>query len=139
MIDSVEDAKKKSESSDRVLEEIKYGAYFNELMRLYSEDSDLLAYPNGYICTKVSQYAAFGEAALSINVGEVFDEIVVAPYGYHIIMRIDPTLDMLLEQLDGIIVESRIDAKKKEIQSNQVIEYCNDYENIDVAIVSSVF
>lgn len=73
---------------------------FDELMQTYSEDPGLAAYPGGYLFSTLPDGIDFtgrmvpefetGTQTLAYN---EIGEIVESTYGYHIILRIDPTQD----------------------------------------------
>lgn len=65
-------------------------ALFDELMEEYSEDTDSsgnVNSPEGYEAQSGQMVAAFEEAALALQPGEI-SGIVESPYGYHIILRL---------------------------------------------------
>ena len=65
-------------------------ALFDELMKEYSEDTDSsgnVNSPEGYEAKSGQMVAAFEEAALALQPGEI-SGIVESPYGYHIILRL---------------------------------------------------
>lgn len=65
-------------------------ALFDELMKEYSEDTDSsgnVNKPEGYEAKSGQMVAAFEEAALALQPGEI-SGIVESPYGYHIILRL---------------------------------------------------
>lgn len=65
-------------------------ALFDELMKEYSEDTDSsgnVNKPEGYEAKSGQMVAAFEEAALALQPGQI-SGIVESPYGYHIILRL---------------------------------------------------
>ena len=65
-------------------------ALFDQLMEEYSEDTDSsgnVNSPEGYEAQSGQMVAAFEEAALALQPGEI-SGIVESPYGYHIILRL---------------------------------------------------
>ena len=75
------------------------------------------------------------EAALSLGVGEIYPEVVIATYGYQIIMRIDPSYDLLHSELDDVILDSRVQNKKNEIIQSMTVEYCPNYDEITLSFI----
>lgn len=138
-VEDIELADKMYDSAEKVLDEIKAGTNFRSLMELYSSDTELAQYPDGYICAPGAQDPAFEAAALSLDFGEVYDAVVTVSYGYHIIMRIEPSYALMHAQLDDLITNTRIDAKRDEIQAKQAITYCSGYDQIDIATVKNPY
>lgn len=65
-------------------------ALFDELMKEYSEDTDSsgnVNSPEGYEAKSGQMVAAFEEAALALQPGQI-SGIVESPFGYHIILRL---------------------------------------------------
>lgn len=68
---------------------IKNGAAtFDDMMFMYSEDSGLKAYPDGYTFRRGEMVKAFEDAAFSMEKGEM-SEVVESELGYHIILVTD--------------------------------------------------
>ena len=63
-------------------------ARFDELMREYSEDPGLAAYPDGYTTARGEMVPEFEEAALALEPGEISDVVYSESTGYHIILRL---------------------------------------------------
>ena len=63
---------------------------FDELMNANSEDTGLAANPDGYLFTAGQMVAPFEEGTRALDYGQVSD-IVESDYGYHIILRLDPS------------------------------------------------
>lgn len=63
---------------------------FDELMQANSEDSGLEAYPDGYTFTAGQMVTEFEDATRALEYGQVSD-VVESSFGYHIILRQDPT------------------------------------------------
>ena len=123
-------AMEKAESARKILTAALDGEPFDELVRLYSEDTEKENYLNGYICAPEEQDPAFEQAALSVKPGEIYADVVTATYGYHIIQRIEPTIETMHQQLDDAIVDARILEKCDELQSQMIVHYAPGYENI---------
>lgn len=60
-------------------------ADFDEMMFMYSEDSGLKAYPDGYTIRRGEMVKAFEDAAFALEKGEM-SEVVESELGYHIIL-----------------------------------------------------
>lgn len=88
----------KKEKAEEVLGDIRayegddIEGYFTELMNENSEDTGLLAYPDGYLFQPGEMVQEFENAVLSQNEYEVSD-IVESDYGYHIIMTLPIDVD----------------------------------------------
>ena len=132
---SIEDVKKKADTADEVLAEILGGADFDTLAKLYSDDQEQTDYSKGYICAPGAQEPELEKAALSIGTDEVYPEVVVATYGYHIVKRIDPSNELLHAELDDIILDGRVQAKKDEIRNRISVTYCSNYDDITISFI----
>ncbi|MBE7026940.1 MAG: hypothetical protein E7410_05190 [Ruminococcaceae bacterium] len=72
-----------------IYNQIKSGkATFDECMFLYSEDSGLKAYPDGYTFARGEMVTAFENMAFSLGKGEM-SEVFESELGYHIILVTD--------------------------------------------------
>ena len=69
-------------------------ALFDELMKEYSEDTGLEAYPDGYLFQEGDMVDEFYQATRALEEGSVSD-IVETTYGYHLIMRIPINYDVI--------------------------------------------
>lgn len=65
-------------------------AKFDELMLANSEDTGLADNPNGYAFTSGKMVEEFETATRALEPGQISD-IVESSYGYHIILRLEPT------------------------------------------------
>lgn len=83
---SDEQVKEKEKLAESLLNRVKNGENFDDLMFEYSEDTGLQSYPEGYVFTEGEMVSEFYEGAKALNVGETSD-LVVSSYGYHIIKR----------------------------------------------------
>ena len=75
-------------------EEADRQALFDELMKEYSEDTGLDAYPDGYLFQEGDMVEEFYDATVSLEEGAVSD-IVQTSYGYHLIMRLPINYDVI--------------------------------------------
>jgi hypothetical protein len=107
---------------------------FDTLMKQYSEDSGLVGNPNGYVFGESigrPMVEAFTKGTEALHYGEV-SEVVESEYGFHIILRLDPTerqdfMDEYLtawrnQQMDALL-EERLGAM--EVQSSEAFEALN--------------
>lgn len=83
---TAEDLLKQLQESDDLLTD------FDTLMNEYSEDSGLAYYPDGYTFTAGEMVEEFESATRALEYGQL-SGIVESPYGYHIILRLDPATD----------------------------------------------
>lgn len=85
-------AQKKASAED-VLEQLRSStdllADFDTLMNQYSEDTGLIASPNGYVFTANEMVAEFETATRNLEYGQI-SGLVESSFGYHIILRLDP-------------------------------------------------
>lgn len=69
-------------------------ADFDALMHEHSEDSGLQSNPDGYVFTADQMVAEFENTTRELEYGQI-SGIVESPYGYHIILRLDPNNEMI--------------------------------------------
>lgn len=131
--DSFEAAEIKLASAQKVLEQALAGADFDQLVNLYSEDGEKGTHPDGYVCKPAEQEASFEKAALSIQPGEIYEEVVTTSYGYHILKRVQPDTAFLHKTLDDLILNSRIARKSQEIQEKMLVYYEPAYDTLPIA------
>lgn len=72
-------------------------ADFDALMHEHSEDSGLQGNPDGYVFTAGQMVTEFEDTTRSLEYGQI-SGIVESPYGYHIILRLDPNNEMIHTQ-----------------------------------------
>lgn len=81
------------ERAESVLAEIEsyagddFGAFFDSLVKKYSEDPGSLTNPDGYLFTKGNMVREFEDATRALKVGE-HSGLVESQFGYHIIYRV---------------------------------------------------
>ena len=118
------------EKAADILNEIKNGADFDELMNEYSEDPGLYTNPDGYVFTDGEMIEEFEAAVKKLKVGEV-SGIVESEFGYHIIKRIEiPAEYVAASYVDeaianhytGVIENGEV--KADTYTSEQLIEFC---------------
>ena len=102
---------------------------FDELMNEYSEDTGLTAYPNGYVFTAGEMVAEFEEATRVLEFGAV-SGIVESSYGYHIILRLDPSQS---EVAQSTWQAAEMDALVQQWTEEAVIETTETYDNLTTA------
>ena len=102
---------------------------FNELMKANSEDSGLASYPNGYLFGAGEMVEEFEEATRGLEIGQV-SGIVESNYGYHIILRDDPTQS---EELLNSWAETKMQDLSNEWVTEAVVEDKEAFTNLDVA------
>lgn len=64
-----------------------FDAYFDQLMKQYSEDPGVQQFPDGYLFQNGDMYSEFYDGAVALDIGK-FSDIVETQVGYHIIYRI---------------------------------------------------
>ena len=69
-------------------------ADFDALMHEHSEDTGLQGNPDGYVFTAGQMVTEFEDTTRSLEFGQM-SGIVESPYGYHIILRLDPNNEMV--------------------------------------------
>lgn len=100
-------------------------AKFDELMRLYSEDTGLAANPDGYLFSSGQMVSEFENATKGLEYGEYTKEPVESRFGYHILLRLDVEQECRDVQM-GEIISQWIDEMTIENVSAE-------YEAVDVA------
>ncbi len=95
---SEEEAAAKKETAQALLDQLKaiqdpaeLEKTFDTLMNENSEDTGLAANPEGYTFTAGQMVPEFEEATRALEFGQVSSELVKSDYGYHIILRLDPS------------------------------------------------
>ena len=106
-------------------------ALFDQLMNQYSEDTDSsgsVNSPEGYEAQSGQMVAAFEQAALALQPGEI-SGIVESPYGYHIILRLPILPADYRDQCVSYLMQQRQDGWLREFapQTNEA------FQNIDPA------
>lgn len=106
-----------------ILGKINKGEDFDKLMNIYSKDTGLEAYPNGYTFTYGEMVAEFEKSAFSLGENEV-SGLVKTSYGYHIIKRI-PLEDIsksLGENIENMLKTSKYTEYITDITKDCVVE-----------------
>ena len=106
---------------------------FDRLMAEESADPGSAAYPNGYLFGPGEMVETFEAGTKELEIGEISDP-VESPYGYHIILRLDP-MDAP-EELDAMMEEERKDAAMNEKlnlwMTEAVVEETQEYKDLNV-------
>ena len=113
--DDADENAKQLELANELLDRIKNGEDFDELMNEYSEDTGLATNPDGYTFMPGEMVDEFYDATVALEVGEV-SGIVPSSYGYHIIKRIEPDREETVNRLISIVVEDELDARLSAIK-----------------------
>lgn len=101
-------------------------ADFDALMNEYSEDTGLASNPDGYTFTAGDMVEAFESATRGLEFGQV-SGLVESPYGYHIILRLDPdTEDTRLQYRAGLL-----DDQMQVWLDEADINLTDEYESLD--------
>ena len=102
---------------------------FDELMKTNSEDTGLQDNPDGYVFSAGDMVEAFESATRALEPGQI-SGIVESDYGYHIILRLDPTTSKVFR-------EEYATAKLGEMEQQWVeeadIQTTETYDNLSVA------
>lgn len=101
-------------------------ALFDTLMQEHSEDSGLIANPDGYTTYKGEMVPEFETTALELENGEISD-VVESTYGYHIILRLplDP------EDFRAGLIQARMGERSQQWLDEYGITTNEVYQQID--------
>lgn len=66
-------------------------ATFNSLLAQYGEDPGMTSNPNGYLFTDGDMVTEFENAVKALKIGSCSSVPVKSDFGYHVILRLDPT------------------------------------------------
>ncbi|MCL2573756.1 MAG: peptidylprolyl isomerase [Defluviitaleaceae bacterium] len=77
------------EFAQELLDRLRAGENFDELIRIYGEDPGMGTFPNGYTFTTGDMVHEFEMATRALEIGEISD-LVPSGFGIHIIMRTEP-------------------------------------------------
>ncbi len=117
---TAEDILKQLQESDDLM------ADFDALMIEYSEDGGLVTNPDGYTFTSGEMVTEFEEATRALEYGQI-SGIVESPFGYHIILRLDPDSDSLRQDCLTALVYDQIN-----IWTNEAtLVFTDEYSNLD--------
>lgn len=97
---------------------------FDNLMSLYNEDPGMQSYPQGYLFTKGEMVEEFENAVRALTVNTYTLQPVKSSYGYHIILRVDPTqMDELTERYQQQVLSTLLDTWMSEatVTTNDVM------------------
>lgn len=121
---AAEDVLKQLQNSDDLRTE------FDSLMFLYSEDSGLTSNPNGYIFTANEMVEAFESATRSLEFGQISD-LVESPFGYHIILRLDPATDT--DDVAASCQSAKMDDQITAWLEESEIVLSDEFETLDIS------
>lgn len=121
---AAEDVLKQLQNSENLRTE------FDSLMFLYSEDSGLTSNPNGYIFTANEMVEAFESATRSLEFGQI-SGLVESPFGYHIILRLDPANDT--DDVAASCQSAKMDDQITAWLEESEIVVSDEFEALDIA------
>lgn len=108
-----------------ILQQLWDGADFDTLMNKYSEDPGLSSNPDGYLFGEGEMVAVFENTVADLGFNEI-SGVVESSYGYHIILRLEPTKAEYSEK----IIKARISEKLDEYCLAAEIKYADGFESI---------
>ncbi|MCL2571463.1 MAG: peptidyl-prolyl cis-trans isomerase [Defluviitaleaceae bacterium] len=79
-----------------IVERLRAGEDFDTLMAIYGEDPGMVQNPEGYNFLAHQMVPEFTEGTLALEIGEIGDP-VQSDFGFHIIMRIEPDPDNIMQ------------------------------------------
>jgi len=100
-----------------ILDRLNAGEDFTELLLLYGEDPGMMTFPDGYTFVTWQMVPEFSEGTIALEIGEM-SGLVKSDFGYHIILRVEPDPDNMMQWVD-VPVEELLGAKHILIQSNE--------------------
>lgn len=118
---------------NELCEKLKNGADFDELKSKYSEDTATKNDGTGYYIAEGDMSQEFSDAAFSLQPGEI-SGVIYAPYGWHIVKRLEPDQEYIDANADGYFLEfyqqHMFEAILKKLMDAQKIEYDASYGEI---------
>lgn len=102
---------------------------FDYLMLQHSEDTGLYYNPDGYTFTAGEMVAEFETATRELEYGQI-SGLVESPYGYHIILRLDPDTETAREDYRNDLISAQMDTWVSEAN----IARSEEYETLDAAL-----
>lgn len=107
-------------------------ALFDTLMQEHSEDSGLAYYPDGYDFTAMEMVESFEQGTRALAIGEISD-VVESPYGYHIILRLDPMdSPSFWEDVREELVNEELDGRISAALEQAEVELTEAYTDLDI-------
>lgn len=134
---SEEDAAAKQATAQGLLDQLKaiqdpaeLEKTFDTLMKENSEDTGLATNPNGYTFSAGQMVPEFEEATRALEFGQVSPELVKSDYGYHIILRLDPSKS---ESLRSQWATDKLNEMVDQWVEEAEVEETEAFTNLDVA------
>lgn len=110
---------------------------FDQIMNDKSEDTGLSSYPDGYCFLSSDMQAAFSDAAAALQPGQMTTDLVETSYGYHIILRIPLTPDMVpvnqSTNLRQLAASSQFTSLLQSWEDESTVTFAPDFQNLDLA------
>lgn len=115
-------------------------AYFDSLMKQYSEDPGVQQFPDGYLFQNGDMYSEFYNAATALDIGQFSDDLVETQAGYHIIFRIPINYNVAPTSiyknygnysLREVTASKMFDAIVNEWLNSLDITYADTYKSLD--------
>lgn len=131
IINDADDDKTENEALIKeIYENLKLGADFEELKEKYSEDDQTNADESGYYLAKGDISQLFSDTAFSLEEGQI-SEIIYAPYGYHIIKRLEMDETYIKENLNTAFLSfyqaHMFEEMLKKLTDKQNLSYDDSY------------
>lgn len=101
-------------------------ADFDALMHQYSEDTGLAANPDGYTFTAGEMVSEFEDGTRALEFGAI-SGIVESPYGYHIILRLEPDKNALRDDCLSFLASDQISQWISEAD----VVFSDEYNSLD--------
>lgn len=107
---------------------------FDTLMNQYSEDTGLAAYPDGYTFTAGEMVSEFETATRELEYGQI-SPLVESPYGYHIILRLDPDTAANRSACRSDLLNNQVEAWAEEAE----IVLSDQFQALDARLYCEAF
>ena len=123
---SEEEQQEAKEKADMLFEQIQAGADFDTLMTENSQDPGLETNPGGYVFSAGDMVPEFEQAVESVDFGEV--TMCLSDFGYHIIMRLEPTYEDISDKIEESLVKELVTERIKDWEKEYKITVSENEE-----------
>lgn len=104
---------------------------FDTLMKEHSQDGGLATNPDGYLFTAGEMVPEFEQGTRDLEIGEI-SELVKSDFGYHIILRLDPSTPELATAIGNEQGQQKLDADMAQWMEEAQVETTQAYDQLDI-------